>query len=430
MSYNPEGSQPLNIFYDFQMGGLNRIYTPDPHIPVECSVRMKEIMEFQITFYDETGFEVEPYLWMAAKSSQTGIPRGRLSWGYTQPDKKSPDYPIEAASYSVKFRKNSFALNLHGTLSMAPLLSTNQIHGTVKEICHKIGENHDLEVEIDPPFDPSKMMDAGYVDIDETQLRELRHCKLAHENDWRYLQRVLMYAISQAGKGNYKAFITTGENSSKPVLKVCQPKESVVDVSYDLSQPDCPVIEFDPDLNFANVYGAFDTHVNTYQRITGDTCKEVYQPQLTQDYQVTFGKTTYPLVKASPVRGDAKDIIQVNSETIDDNVKSHAMRTRTGGSVSPYAGANRSLNQHLREAAGLYAARLQVQGDPTLKPPIIVEMRVFYPMNYRNNYIKAEHYTSGKYTCDEIHHEIRMGSYTTTLFLKRAGSDLAEAPSN
>lgn len=424
--FNPQSDQPLNVFYDFRMGGLEKNYTPDPHIPVECTVRMKEIIEFQLTFYDETGFEVEPYLWMAAKDNPSGIPKGSLKWGFTQPDKASPEYPLEAASYSVKFRKNAFALNLHGTLSMGPLLSTNQVHGTVKEICEKIAEMHELDLDINPKFDPTKMMDAGYIDIDETQSRELRHCKLAHENDWRYLQRVLEYALDQEGKGNYRAFITYGNSGSKPLLKIYRPNESNVDLTYDLSDPESTVIEFDPDVNFANVYGAFDSQFNGYQRLTGDTCKGVYQPQLTKDYQVTFGKDTYPMVKASPVQGDASNIIQFNSETIEDCVKSHAMRSRTGGSAGTM---NRSLNQHLREAAGLYTARLQVIGDPTIKPPLNVEMKVFYPINYRNKFGKAEHYTSGIYMCNEVHHEIRLGSYVTTLYLERAGSDLAQAPS-
>jgi len=419
-------NQPLNVFFDLQMGSLSETFR-QADIPIECTVKMKEVIEFQVSFLDLTGFMVEPHLWESAKQNKTGYPKGSLQWGFTQPDERSEMFPIEVPGYTVKFRKNAFGINVYGTVAMAPLGSSNPMHGTIQEICEKIQDLHEIDVEIDPPFDPANMQDCGYIDLDETEMREMKHLKLAHESDWRYLQRVLQYAMDGENKGNYRAFLTA--DGGKPLLKICRPNEAVVDRSYKYvyGDPDGPVLEFDPDLSFSNVYGAFDTHVNSFQRITGDTHKAVLQPNLTQGYQVTFGKSTYPLVKASPVQDDATELFQLNSETIEDAVKSRAMRSRTGGSV---VNNNRALNQHLREAAGLYTARLQLMGDPTLKPPLIIDMRVPYPSNYGNKFGGlTEHYTSGKYMCFEVHHEIKIGSYTTTLFLERAGSDMAESPS-
>lgn len=433
MDGNPMEAQPLQVFFEIQMGELKEIYKY-PEVPIRFQATLEEVPAFVFTLYDITGYSVEQAIWNSL-DPVTQIPGGTLRFGYLNGGKQSGDIGFSVESYERHFENNAYSITVYATATMSPMLSTNQMSGTVKEILQKMAENHALELRVVPEFGTEHMMEVGTNSSKSTAKREMRHMKWADETDLAYIERVLAFARDGEGKGGYRYFITSGEGG-KPVLNITKAKNGSANWEFKVQSKDTTVITWKPDVSFsAGMFGTNDIQMNCTQSLTGDEQKIVCQQQNTKQFQETFGKENSTNVKSVPTKEKADRLIYSGgSENFPESVTGSAIRIRPGASASPYAGINPTLNSHLLEWSNSMTAELVILGDPEIKPIDdngninLVDVTCYSPKNYRTKYDGTTlDYSSGLYQCTKVVHAIDAGSFITTLFLERSCNDRPEA---
>lgn len=432
--YLPFKGQPLNVFFNLEMGSLSKIYK-DPECPVDLMVDLNtssdQVGQFTITLFDQTGWEVEPHYWESQKSPGDWA-NATIQWGYLGNDSNISDlYKIECCGYTLDVQKASFGLSLHGRMSMAAITSSTPNGGTLEEIIKKFAKDNNWEYKgANPPFSTVHMMEYGSIERDSTEPTEMKHLKYPSEPDWSFLCRVLQYGRDSENMGGYYPILKpTGSGANSPSsyeLVVSKPSNDAPMWTYRVQDPNSTVIQWKPEINFSEYdlgsCGANIQHVGT-QKSTGDYSKTVYQPNLVAPYIPDHG---YPLFtryipKLKKTSEDAPSILNVGSKNIPESTKGGAHRYRTGGSVSPYAGQNPSMTKYIEQMAAIYTAELTVLGDPQIFPGKNCEVIFNYPANYLADNSKLPHYTSGIYFITRVRHIIKMGEYTTILSLKRWG---------
>lgn len=432
-AYNPSELQPLQIFFEISMGGLHEVFR-SPEVPIKFQATLEEVPSFVFTLYEISAYDVEPAIWNSLDPN-TEIAGGTLRFGYLNGGKQSGEIGFAVESYQRTFENNAYAITIYATATMSPMLSSNQMSGTIKEILEKMTENHSMELKVTPEFGTEYMLEVGANDSKSTAKREMRHMKCADETDLAYIERVLEFARDGEGKGGYRYFITSGENG-KPVMNITKAKNGFASWEFKVQSKDTTVITWKPDVSFsAGMFGSNDIHMNCVQSLTGDEQKIVCQQQNTKQFQETFGKENSTNVKSVPTKEKADRLIYSGgSENFPEPVTGSAIRIRPGASASPFAGINPTLNSHLLEWSNSMTAELVILGDPEIKPIAdngninLIDVTCYSPKNYRTKYDGTTlDYSSGLYQCTKVVHNIDAGSFITTLFLERSCNDRPEA---
>lgn len=420
--FNSAQFQPIQVFFDLQIGQLQQIYQ-SPQLPVSMRFEMGGTPIVTFNLFDETGFQVEQAF--KQNRNQDGFAQAKFRWGYnasnTSYDSGYYDFFLDKCKPS--FGNNSFSWLLTGSTNLSHINSNNKMSGTLQEIVDKFCQIHNLQSQIDPPFGTTYLKDTGYIDADSTELVEMQHTKMVTENDWRYLLRIIEWARDQNGRGGYRVAIVS--QNGQQTLKIVRPGDSSMSSSltYKVQDQDSVVIKWEPDMDFTgSVLGAHDTQTNYYQRGVGDTAKNVFQQSVTQGF-TTLQQTNEinPATRATPVQQDATKFQQFNSEcSMEDQVKTNSVRSQVGSSQSPYAGANPGINNHVVSWMQSNAGTLTVLGDPQLTPYQYCDVQMNYPANYNpNSDSSQQHPSSGTYWIDNVIHEAGPGKCISTLSLTR-----------
>src|ERR1035437_3875390 len=106
VAFVPNKEQPLILFFELTVGGLNNIsIKPHLNIPMDFSFTHKGagFGEMKMTLFDQTGFQVEQQLWGASGGA------GQFQFGYQgETQLKSPIWNFASLRYSSVWRDNSF----------------------------------------------------------------------------------------------------------------------------------------------------------------------------------------------------------------------------------------------------------------------------------------------------------------------------------
>jgi hypothetical protein len=416
---SPDASQTLETFFDLELGGLKQIYK-NPNIPIDMTLTIDTVWTVSMTLWDQTGFEVEPYIWQSKGGD--GF-TGKFQFGYQKPNLQSPLIPFQITNYDSKVEENSFRLTILGNLDFRPNSSCNQANGTVTTVFQKFCDTYGWTLQIDPPLGPSQMMETGRHNIESTELREMQFTKQANESDWSMIQRLVRYCRSSTGKGGYSAHQSLDSNGNK-VLMVSQPKDgNQADFSYVVQTQDSEVVSWQPHVSFQGILGSNEIHWNTVQKVSGYDQKVNMTQGLLQPYIPNPGGNPFnPLIQSTPTKPDPSQILQVGgAETFENASVNGALRYRTMGGSSSASLFNNALTGTKEAMYGINGATLVIQGDPNIMTPLqMVQVSFYYPVTDKNlNTGQQLHYTSGLYQISKIIHSIRAGEYLTTLELER-----------
>jgi hypothetical protein len=131
--------------------------------------------------------------------------------------------------------------------------------------------------------------------------------------------------------------------------------------------------------------------------------------------------------KAGTQQRDPPKIMNVGGDTGEDQKQYRDNRfTKVVTSAYPDAETSRrhaaSAFDFLRNSA--YTATLEVLGDPFIRYNDFIKMHVLIPDRAKGKGYYRSHYTSGIYRVEKVSHSISMGSFTTTLDLRKAETEM------
>lgn len=426
-TFNPAANQPLVPFFDMSLGGLTSIFQ-NPEHPCEMTYHMSAGSVDEITFnlFDETGFQVEPYIWLArlgANGDNSGVPGGTFQFGYKgNANYYSDPLQFHIESYTPVFQKNAFCLIIHATPLLGITLSNNQYSGTVAKVIYDMADLYSAEVVFDPPLGVQHMQDIGATDRNSTLPGEKKIYKQQNESDWGFLKRACEFCMSQDNKSGYRPRLVDVGGGKQQLLISIAPTTGA-DYDFEIQAEDSVTIEWSPHLNFSQIFDGAETHMNTTMRGTGYPMKLALDQAVTKGYQQLFGYDSYQAVKSTKPEdvGPPSKLVHVCPESYERNVTQGNIRGRFGGSISTMGGKNPSLAQHISQWCLGMPAELTVLGDWNIKPGTVANVTFKYPLNYKNKDIMALHYTSGLYYVNEVVHTITAESgFLSQLSLERA----------
>lgn len=432
MPFQAQDYSPGNIVFELEIGGLTNMYKYDGDmatIPMSMELKETTIMGMgTLTFvvFDDTGFDIEPYLWIGRDETRCNVPAGRIRWGYTaqKGENLSEWRDFQLDGYNVAIGKNYFTLTATSILTgVTPLMGCNQYSGTLMECINKFVSIHNYVLEVNPAIDESriKTMDPSGK---TTEMRAARFTKTNEETDLSFIQRLIRdYAVSSDGKVGYTVSFVTEGGINK--LKITLPENAPLVAQYVVQAKNSVVVEWNPNISFTGIasMGASQVRINGTHPITGDNHKVALDFQTTQKKGSELGSSAVtPDVRAYPDVGIASTDRQFCSETMEDNVTSQGLRIRKGASFDPITGYSKALSDHLTQALYNNTATLTILGDPYIKPGTQIEILYYYPSSLRfPGAPSRKHYTSGTYFCSEVKHNITNGKYLTMLTLNRFG---------
>lgn len=425
--FNPAGFQDLNVYFDLTLGGLSKIYHL-PNTPVEMEVRYSRnsAPQVKMALFDEAAAEVEPYIWQS-RDPDTGIAGGTLQWGY-QGDANVSSEPqnFQLYNYKPSIVNRAFMINMYGFITtMTPMMSSNQMSGTITEILNQFSKTHNLDLTINPPFDPSKMQDTGTCNRNTTELQEMKHLKQMSQPDWTYINQILRFARDSQGQTGYHAVLDCV--GGKNVIKVVKTSNAQADYTYTVFEKDTVVHSWEPDITFAAIFDQSDTQFNGYDRRTGDTTKNAMSHAVTKPFANTMNYDVTQTAKSQPTNPDPSQIGFRCSENMPDAVVNGAIRSRAVSARSMFSGGLPLLYSHIQGWSGQNKAALVIEGDPAIRvlsqqnALATCDVTFCLPVNYFNTTPNIKHYTSGLWQVTDVIHRISMGKYTTTILLERFG---------
>lgn len=435
---NTADTQPNNIFFDLEIGGLRRIYEM-PQTPLALNVSLTPaIGRFSVSLLDDSGYDVEPYLWGAQGAS--GIPKGIVQWGYTgRLNVASPRIPFQLVRYAPTIGRNEFTLELEGFFTFSEADHNSGIlHGTLKEIIETYSERYDLVVDLDELGAASQL---GLAQGPTTELKEKEFYKDATESDHSFLKRIVdKFGVSAAdGKAGFWTMTTVDTDPStgqpRAVLKIKNPERVPNEYTWRVQGEDSVVLSWAPDISFIPhaVLGGGGLVVNSHQDITDHEMAIAYNEELAAQYSpkiVPGGITT----DVKPVTGRSpRQAMQYPMEAMDPDITDHAVKVVGQPGYEPQMALLDGLNTYLQGQSYLYQGILTIIGDPRVQPArtCVVDYRLpsSTTRDIRSGRVgdplagqirrATQHYTAGLYFIDSVTHSITPGQYTTTLNLRR-----------
>jgi len=431
--FNPQKFQTIVPYFDLEMGGLKRIYD-NPNIPIEFEMTLSKNNYPTVMFslFDEAGWEVEPFI-KDSRNPETGLPGGSFQFGYKgDANIDSPKYGFNIQNVKPGYRNNAFYVNIYGFLATAsPLISSNQFSGTLEEVIYDWAELHKFDdVIIEPKFGKSKMTERGFSDSDSTVKSEKRHSKLMHESDWRFLQRILYYAVDEQGRPGYYPVITSENGES--ILRIVRSQDATADYAYKVQDKDSVVRSWDYDITYIPILDSSDTHFNAHHKINGYTVKSSLNQKVTEKYQELLGYSAYEMAYSLPPKEPPSQIRHMCAEQMEEEVTKGAIRARSRSANVGGASVLPELYSHIKRWAGLNTATLEVCGDPRIQVVnpnngiSLVDVDFRTPQNWFNTSVSEKHYSAGTWMLSEVRHSLGLSGFTSTLSLERA-SNIFEA---
>lgn len=424
--FNPSKFQPLSVYFDFEVGGLSRIYEY-PNIPVamELTLATKEASTVVFSLYDEAAREVEPYLWQS-RDPATGFPGGSFEFGYKgEANVSSKRYTFQISDVNpVEDLNSGFHLTIYGFITSAtPISSSNQLCGTVEEVLEEFCKIHDFDLVVEPQFDKTRMTDIGKTNRNTTEKQEMKFVKFMTESDWRFINRVLTFCVDQENKPGYVAKLVDNDNGKK-TLKIVKARDTTADYKYIVRDPETVCIRWSPKVSYAPLLDEADVHFNGHQSHSGYEFKQVMTPSLTKDSATLFGKDVYQVRGALPQKDTPSKIDHICAEQMEDQVVNGSIRQRRAPTRTGFGGSIPTLNSHIRRWMDLNSAELTIFGDPQIdsvaeEAITLVEVDYKIAVNYFNKDSNITHYTSGIYPVDSVVHRIEAGTYQTIYNLGR-----------
>lgn len=419
--------QPLNITVDLTIAGLSKLYV-NPQTPMRLEVKKQLGMsEFTLSLMDDTGFDIEPYLWIAAANPRGGWPTGTLRWGYTAEDMErwSPLYNVSGLRFQPRVMKNYFVIELQGYLTGAtPVANTDPLWGTLSEIITKYADKHRLAVTV-PTYDVTSLL---VVDDTTSNLVEKKFYKESNESDYSFLRRVVQnYLIlpTGAGKSGYDVMHTT--INGKDTLVFVHPETAPNEYEFIVQHKESTVVSWEPEISFFpyGILQAEDKLAKLYRDFGGEEVTHVYHTHLTRPHEPFIDTLGFEQIM-TPVDGPAwlptaEEYICM--DTTPDEAKIAGVRVVGGPSDEIKIAFLRELNNYIQGKSFKNEAALVVLGDPQLEPGKKTTIQFFYPHSFRDPVAagKVEHYTSGIYFIKSIVDNISGGQFTSTLNLMRYG---------
>lgn len=417
----PLRGQPNNIYFRFEIGGrVLTIENKDTPISMDVNMKIGGFHDFQVVLLDDTGCDVEPYIWSSmAGGGIGGIPLGSLEWGYTAHiPEASKRYQIQISKYRPIIGRNLFMMQIQGNITYAMShMRSSTLKGTLEECLDQYCARHNLDLDKDELM-PMLVTDPTG---ETTQYREQVHVKQVNETDVGFIKRIVdQFARLPSGEGRFFIEHVTGTGGGRDVLRVKNPQTLEVVRWYVVQEQDSVVYEWAPDLEFQPYVAMQGGQLVTTgtQMITGhetmqylnDTTAEAYQPYIgpkvfTQQMDVL---STFPF--------------QTVMDTMDQVAELNAIRQMAEASAQPQPSQAYAINSFLDQNIAKNKATLVVLGDPLLEPGYKVHVHFKMPSSVHKNLPnEGVHYTSGFYLMETVQHSITAsGQYLTTLGLVRS----------
>jgi len=432
--YNVALLQPCNSVFELIIGGLHIKYQHPQH-PVAMRVVLLSdsgVGNWSANLYDQTGFEVEPYIWAARDNDGKGLCTGQLRFGYTASNRGGVEprmsrwYNVILDSYSVDVRHTGFEIQCKGQVTFATqILSSNQYNGTYRECLDRFTAIHGYDIVEIPPVDAMSLRELDSTGK-TTEYRDKIFSKTLEENDHLFITRMVTQATKTPdGKSGYRVSFMTGP-TGRDTMYIVIPEQagSIGTYSYDVQSKASVVIDWKPEVNFSTMTSILDKDnvvVNGTQAFTGRTQKQYLNQQLTAPFQSNLdGNDINQNLEADPPEAEPKQMLYHDQETMPPNVTSRGIRVRRGTTGNNTTDLTTSLSRLLTMAMAGQKATLIILGDPEIVACTHCSVNFRYPNSPMNAAsIPPLHYTSGKYFVEEVTHEIIGGRYTTELRMIR-----------
>ena len=430
--FNPALYQPLNIFFDFEIANsvLKRIYYL-PNLPIDFTATIKTgLSTFTCSLFDDTGYDVEPYL-----NFGEGSVKGFIQWGYsgTGFERKSQKMPFDLSGYNVAVGVNSFVLTIDGTFThVEAVYNTTPMSGTLNQIITIFADRYNVDIDFDDDLviQGGNSFLKGLSQDHTTELKEEEFHKQASESDFAFIKRILgKFVVDKQGKVGHPIYITHDPETSKTVLKIANKEKAsrtittnseVQELLYVVQSPDSSVIEWAPELNFSSVtaMGGSNLVGMAIQAISGqDTVSAANEKLSDANIQHVQKGEFQPIFTPE---ADRRATIPTQATQVGENLDNRSSRIVAQPSRAPGAERIDVLNKHVNQRKNIKAS-LTLIGDPALVPDKTCTVIYNYPssISRRDNTQKISHYSSGDYYVEQAIHTISAGLYTTVLELSR-----------
>lgn len=412
--------QPVNTFYEVEIGGLKNIYHYPQHplsLRVELDVGQSGLVNFQL--FDDTGFIVEFHLWASGG-------KAKLRWGYFHEGREisSPVYDVQLINYKVIVGRNSFTFDVHGSLTGEHLWESNSYSGTFHEVVEEFAEHYGYKVEYTPPV--SKQYLRGIDPSGETTLvKDWEFRKPAHLPDGRWISEVVrQYARSEEGKGSYDLVFTQDEDGNK-LMRIVLSDSVDNRWKFVVQDVDTNVVDWQPEIDVALSAGFGNQEIISQgiNEITGNLTKIVANYENIKPFIPKIAGGGGEAFKSQvPIREGA-DVVYRNSENMPASVTNQGVRVRSNASINEYLDLNPVIsNVALERVQSTIQGSLVLLGDPEIAAGFRCHIQFHYPSSLR--YVSAGirpplHYSTGDYYIGKAVHDIKLGSYLTTLEVSR-----------
>lgn len=422
--------QPINTFYEVEIGGLSEIYRYPQHpVSLKVDLDVTQTGKIEFSLFDDTGFIVESYLWASGG-------RARIRWGYFANGSMiaSPFYKVILLNYKVVVGKNYFTLNVNGMLDGEYLFESKAYSGTLHEVIDEFAKDYGYKVEFTPPI--SKKYLRGIDPSGKTTLiKDWIFKKPANSPDGKWISDVIrQYARSEDGVGGYDVIFTQDANGDKLMRIVLADK---VDNKWRwvVQEKNSNVLDWQPeiDVNLSVGFGNKEIVSQGITEVTGNLAKVVANRDNVRKFtpKVAGGEETFD--SSTPIMSDAQNFYE-NSEHVPSNIANRGVRVRPNTTINKYLDLNPILSGvALEQIQQTIKGTLVILGNPEVMAGFRCDIKFLYPAALRfvvNGYRPPEHYSSGTYYISQATHDIKVGSYLTTVQVSRDAVSAAPEKGN
>ena len=434
-------NQPLNLFFDLQIGGWKEKYKGDDlfHVGFTASLSSNSTGTISIDLFDDLGYEVEMAILDYNKNVSINSDDITIQWGYNGNDGfdyVSPVYTILLKEITPTMGQNYFTFSIDADITSAAMGLYNKTqkketaYGTVSEIIDKYMDTYDIfERKITPEFDIERMTKYANNGNKTTDPEEMKFEKLSNESDFAFLRRIInKYAIPQGPEGQaYEVRIDMDPETEEETIYITTPHSAENSgYTYQVHDPESVVLSFSPSMTYQSALlqggGTLETRVDDSN--SGDT-KQTSVSQKNSPYK--------------PIGGSKKLLIEPNqnshlktekdAEIKTDGADGSEKQTEETSKSQVNPGKSKRQNYYetiARQAASAvnnFTANLEIIGDP--KAPVGKKLDVIYKMPSSLNRGDAcrsaygYHWSSGTYFIMAVDHVMSAGNYTTTYQLSR-----------
>jgi hypothetical protein len=411
--------QPINTFYEVEMGGMSEIYRYPQHpVSMKVDLDVTKTGKVEFSLFDDTGFIVESYLWASGG-------KARIRWGYFHNGGMiaSPFYNVILLNYKVVVGKNYFTLNVNGMLSGEAAFESKAYSGTLHEVIDKFAKDYGYKVEFTPPI--SKKYLRGLDPSGKTTLiKDWEFRKPANKTDGAWIAEIIrQYARSESGVGGYDVIFTENKDGEK-VMRMVLADQVDNRWRWTVQEKNSNVLDWQPeiDVNLSAGFGNKEIVSQGIAEVTGNLTKIVANRENIRRFtpRVAGGDETFD--SPTPIMSGAQNVYE-NSESVPRDIANRGVRVRPNTTINKYLDLNPIFSGvAIEQIQQTIKGTLVILGDPEVTNGYRCDIKFLYPAALRffvDGYRPPEHYSSGTYYINQVVHDIKVGSYLTTLQVSR-----------